>query len=165
MKAQTVLPAERMKMREAHLAPLAPSAVKIPRALASFISNCTAPSTRPARAEILRKEGEQRYDDARCWKVENATLHGFRSTFTDWVAECASLPEEVQISVGADGPERHRSRLPTDRLLQPPSGSDERLAGLPGRIATALLGRDRRKLVMVTLRRSPPMINAGTKQF
>lgn len=28
-------------------------------------------------------------------KVGNATVHGFRSTFTDWVAECTNVPKEV----------------------------------------------------------------------
>lgn len=28
-------------------------------------------------------------------KIGNATVHGFRSTFTDWVAECTNVPKEV----------------------------------------------------------------------
>jgi integrase len=28
-------------------------------------------------------------------KIKNATVHGFRSTFTDRVAECTSVPKEV----------------------------------------------------------------------
>jgi integrase len=36
-------------------------------------------------------------------KIENATVHGFRSTFTDWVAECTNVPREV-----ADKARAHR---------------------------------------------------------
>jgi integrase len=28
-------------------------------------------------------------------KITDATVHGFRSTFTDWVAECTNVPKEV----------------------------------------------------------------------
>jgi integrase len=28
-------------------------------------------------------------------KIENATVHGFRSSFRDWVGECTSFPREV----------------------------------------------------------------------
>jgi len=28
-------------------------------------------------------------------KISSATVHGFRSTFTDWVAECTDTPKEV----------------------------------------------------------------------
>jgi integrase len=28
-------------------------------------------------------------------KIENATVHGFRSSFRDWAAECTSFPNEV----------------------------------------------------------------------
>lgn len=28
-------------------------------------------------------------------KVKDATVHGLRSTFTDWVAECTNVPKEV----------------------------------------------------------------------
>ena len=28
-------------------------------------------------------------------KIEDATVHGFRSTFRDWAAECTNFPNEV----------------------------------------------------------------------
>ena len=28
-------------------------------------------------------------------KIENATVHGFRSAFRDWAAECTNFPNEV----------------------------------------------------------------------
>jgi integrase len=28
-------------------------------------------------------------------KIENATVHGFRSSFRDWAAECTNFPNEV----------------------------------------------------------------------
>ncbi len=93
------IPAARMKAREAHAVPLSPAAVALVRRL---------------RAERLALEGE--IDDhallftytgkspisdmtilkvLRDMQLADVTVHGFRSTFTDWAAECTDFPKEV----------------------------------------------------------------------
>lgn len=93
------IPASRMKMKEAHVVPLAPAAVELLRTL---------------RERHIALNGEANHEDLlfsfsgkkpisdmtmlkvlRDMKVDTATVHGFRSTFTDWVAECTDVPKEV----------------------------------------------------------------------
>lgn len=93
------IPAERMKMKEAHLVPLSSPAVALLRRL---------------REECLALEGEVREDRLvfthsgvkpisdmtmlkvlRDMKIAVATVHGFRSCFTDWAAECTDTPKEI----------------------------------------------------------------------
>jgi integrase len=31
----------------------------------------------------------------RCMKIDRVTVHGFRSAFRDWAAECTNFPNEV----------------------------------------------------------------------
>ena len=98
-KATWSIPASRMKMKEAHVVPLAPAAVKLLRALRQrhlelhgavkpesllFSSRRDKPISDMTMLKVLRD-----------MKVEDATVHGFRSTFTDWVAECTDVPKEV----------------------------------------------------------------------
>ena len=44
--------------------------------------------------------------------ASDCTIHGFRSSFRDWAAECTSFPNHVvRDGAGAFNPERSRSRL------------------------------------------------------
>ena len=93
------IPGARMKMKEAHVVPLAPAAVSLLRALrkthrelhgkvdpGSLLFSCTTgkPISDMTMLKVLRD-----------MKVGDATVHGFRSTFADWVAECTNVPKEV----------------------------------------------------------------------
>ena len=93
------IPAARMKMKEVHDIPLAPAAVQLLRRLRDdhvrlhgaakppnllFSFNGTKPISDVTMLKAMRD-----------MKVEDATVHGFRSSFTDWVAECTSVPKEV----------------------------------------------------------------------
>ena len=88
-----------MKMKEPHVVPLSAAAVKILRELRKrhialhgevapehlmFSLTKGKPISYMTMLKVLRD-----------MKVENATVHGFRSTFTDWVAECTNVPKEV----------------------------------------------------------------------
>lgn len=93
------IPAARMKMKEAHVVPLAPAAVALLRRLHS---------------EELALEGEVRGDQLifthygaraisdvtmlkvlRDMGIEGITVHGFRSSFADWAAEQTNVAKEV----------------------------------------------------------------------
>jgi integrase len=93
------IPAARMKMKEAHVVPLTAPAV----ALLSRM-----------RAERIALDGKVRGDQfvftasgatpisdmtilkvLRDMKFATVTVHGFRSSFTDWAAECTDVPKEI----------------------------------------------------------------------
>ena len=86
------VPPERMKGGKEHRVPLAPRALKIvkdmrTRTNGEFVfpgGNPGRPLSDKALAKTLRR-----------LKVENATVHGFRSCFRDWCAERTSFPSEV----------------------------------------------------------------------
>lgn len=87
------LPAERMKAREPHQVPLTRQAMKILirrwrlRSSSSgfiFTNDGRKPLTDMTVAKTLKAAG-----------VEGVTVHGFRSTFTDWAAEKTDFPKEV----------------------------------------------------------------------
>jgi integrase len=97
--AKWSIPADRMKMKEAHVVPLSASAIALLTRL---------------HAERLVLDGEVRADqfvfsytrkkpisDMTMLKVlrdmglAGVTVHGFRSSFTDWAAECTEFPKEV----------------------------------------------------------------------
>ena len=89
------LPAERMKGRVPHRVPLSEAALTVldQANLLRDGSRLVFPSpTRPGRplsdmalSKLLRTTG----------LAERATVHGFRSTFRDWAAECTSAPHAV----------------------------------------------------------------------
>jgi integrase len=98
-KAVWSIPAARMKMKEAHVVPLAPAAVKLLRALRQRHLELHG-KVKP-ESLLFSFTGEKPISDMtmlkvlRDMKIGNATVHGFRSTFTDWVAECTNVPKEV----------------------------------------------------------------------
>ncbi len=93
------IPATRMKMKEPHLVPLAPPAVKLLRAIRQ--RNLELHGKVPPDSLLFTFSRGKPISDMtmlkvlRDMKAENATVHGFRSTFTDWVAECTNVPKEV----------------------------------------------------------------------
>lgn len=87
------IPAERMKAREPHQVPLTPQAMNIlERRLKLrtdsseyvFTNDGKKPLTDMAVSKALKGAG-----------VDGFTVHGFRSTFTDWAAEKTDFPKEV----------------------------------------------------------------------
>lgn len=87
-----IIPPERMKMRKEHRIPLTESAVEVLRYMLQFKNSEYVfpgqkrgkPLSNMAMAELLKG-----------MKLENATVHGFRSTFRDWAGDKTSEPREV----------------------------------------------------------------------
>lgn len=87
------IPAERMKMRETHVVPLSAPAVALLRSMWEQRTSDTG--------LIFSRTGEKPISDVTMNKVlrddgiPSATVHGFRSSFTDWAAEMTDFPKEV----------------------------------------------------------------------
>jgi len=87
------VPAERMKAGNAHVVPLSDAALDVLKRAKPFrspVSDLVFPGQKPRQQlsdmtllKILRDKGA------------DATVHGFRSSFRDWVAEETSYPGEV----------------------------------------------------------------------
>lgn len=87
------IPAARMKMRQPHVVPLSAEAVAIlqrrrPLRIADdglvFSTRGKKPLSDMTMTKVLRDLG-----------IEKVTVHGFRSSFTDWAAERTEFPKEV----------------------------------------------------------------------
>lgn len=93
------IPAARMKMKEPHVIPLAPSAVSLMRRLASeriAFDGKVAPDAlvfTHARGKAISDMTMVKV--LRDIKLTGITVHGFRSTFTDWAAEQTEFPKEI----------------------------------------------------------------------
>jgi integrase len=88
-KGLWTVPAGRMKAGREHRVPLSPQALVVVKAQASgpFVfggGREGAPLSNMAMLELLRRMGR-----------DDLTVHGFRSTFRDWAAECTAYPGEV----------------------------------------------------------------------
>ena len=88
-KAIWTIPAARMKAGKEHRVPLSPRAVEILEALKPLGSDWLFPGARGGKLSgmamtmLLRR-----------MKVD-VTVHGFRSAFRDWAAECTGYAHEV----------------------------------------------------------------------
>lgn len=86
------IPAERMKANVAHTVTLAPSAVAILNALGRGEPSdhifpgqkAGAPLSNMSMEMLLRRLGANQF-----------TVHGFRSAFKDWAADCTEFPDEL----------------------------------------------------------------------
>jgi integrase len=91
-RAVWTVPAERMKGGREHRVPLSRRALKIVKAIfearnGDFVfadQNTSKPLSATALSKLLRR-----------MKIENATVHGFRSAFRDWAAECTNFSNEA----------------------------------------------------------------------
>lgn len=92
-RAIWTVPGERMKAREQHVVPLAPSVVALLRTQWSerisddgfvFSNSGKKPISDMTMTKLLRDAG-----------ITGATVHGFRSAFTDWAAETTNVAKEV----------------------------------------------------------------------
>lgn len=85
-----IIPPERMKAGKEHRVPLAPRTVEILKATAELRKSWLFPSagggklSGMAMSMLLRR------------MQVDVTVHGFRSTFRDWAAECTDYAHEVQ---------------------------------------------------------------------
>jgi integrase len=86
-----IVPASRMKAGKEHRVPLSSPALNVLRQMKGltdgefvFPSASGKPLSNMALEMVLRR-----------MKIEDATVHGFRSSFRDWAAECTHFPNEV----------------------------------------------------------------------
>lgn len=93
------IPAARMKMKQPHLVPLSPPALKL---LHRMRAEHAALISRPLDDRLLfTANGRTPISDMtmlkaiRDMKQATITVHGFRSSFADWAAECTSVAKEV----------------------------------------------------------------------
>jgi integrase len=91
-RAIWLVPAERMKAAREHRVPLSPRALRIVTDLGNSRSNdFVFPGEKAGRP----LSGMSLEMVLRRMNIANATVHGFRSTFRDWAAECTNFPNEV----------------------------------------------------------------------
>jgi integrase len=91
-RAIWIVPAERMKAAREHRVPLSSRALAImtyleERRSSDFVfpgERTGGPLSEMSLAMVLRR-----------MKIEGATVHGFRSSFRDWAAECTNFANEV----------------------------------------------------------------------
>ena len=91
-RAVWIVPSQRMKSGREHRVPLSQRALKIVKVMheardGDFVfpgQKPDKPLSATALLVLLRR-----------MKIESATVHGFRSTFRDWAAECTNFPNEV----------------------------------------------------------------------
>jgi integrase len=93
------IPAERMKMQQPHVVPLSAPAVAL---LRRFRREQEALEGRVGATDFLFSfTGRKPISDTTMLKavrdmaVATYTVHGFRSSFADWAAECTNTPKEV----------------------------------------------------------------------
>jgi integrase len=92
LKKTWTIPPERMKAERAHRVPLAPAALQIVQSLLKVTeSDWLLPGVKEgttlsnmAMLELLKRMGRS-----------DITVHGFRSSFRDWAAECTEYQSEV----------------------------------------------------------------------
>jgi integrase len=85
------VPAKRMKASKEHRVPLPQRALKILRDMRGLSSEFVFPGDNPGRP--LGEKALWKVVDR--MKIENITVHGFRSTFRDWAAERTNYPNHV----------------------------------------------------------------------
>lgn len=86
------IPASRMKAHREHRIPLSPTALALLQALPRISGN---PHLFPGQREGRPISGMAMSMLIRRMKVEHVTVHGFRSTFRDWAAECTHHSREA----------------------------------------------------------------------
>ena len=97
--ATWTIPAARMKAGDEHSIPLCPATIAILRRLQRERLELDQPIEGPGL--LFSYSGRQAISDMtilkvlRDMKLRDVTVHGFRSTFTDWAAECTIFPKEI----------------------------------------------------------------------
>lgn len=88
-KAIWTIPAERMKAGKEHRVPLAPRTVEILKAVQPLGNDWLFPATKGGKLSTMAMTMLLRRMKQDC------TVHGFRSSFRDWAAECTGYAHEV----------------------------------------------------------------------
>jgi integrase len=91
-RAIWTVPAERMKAAREHRVPLSPRALRI---VTDLEDSRTGDFVFPGEKAGRPLSGMSLEMVLRRMKIEGATVHGFRSSFRDWAAECTNFPNEV----------------------------------------------------------------------
>lgn len=86
------VPAQRMKAGKAHCVPLSRRALEIVNAL---YETCTGEYVFPGQKPGKSLSGMVLEMVLHRMKIENATVHGFRSTFRDWAGDRTPFPRDV----------------------------------------------------------------------
>ena len=86
------VPASRTKTRKPHIVPLTPGAVAIIEGLPALEGNRFL---FPGMRENRPLSGMSMLMLMRRMNCGDFTVHGFRSSFRDWAAECTSAPREI----------------------------------------------------------------------
>ena len=91
-RAVWTISASRMKAGREHRIPLSRRALKVLKAMHDARNgDFVFPGQKPGKPlSVMTLEMVLRR-----MKIENATVHGFRSAFRDWAAECTNFPNEV----------------------------------------------------------------------
>ena len=89
-KALWTVPAKRMKGGKEHRVPLSPRAIEILESLRPLNASRVFPAESGGKLSDMAMTMLLRRMDSDC------TVHGFRSTFSDWVAECTAYAHEVR---------------------------------------------------------------------
>jgi integrase len=100
-KALWTVPAERMKAGKPHVVPLVPRAVEILKALKE--TSTSAIYVFPSQAKRKPGTPERPLSNMAMLKLlksmlaegEEATVHGFRSSFRDWAGDMTNFPREI----------------------------------------------------------------------
>jgi integrase len=86
------VPADRMKAGREHRVPLSPRAVAILRRLEKLKAGQFVFAGQARNKPLSNTAMEM---ELRRMKIEDATVHGFRSSFRDWAGNVSSFPREV----------------------------------------------------------------------
>lgn len=87
------IPATRMKAKRDHIVPLTKRCIAIIRSIPRLAgSPFVFPGHKPAEKQL---SSMALLMALRRWGHEEITMHGFRSAFRDWAAECTSFPGDV----------------------------------------------------------------------
>lgn len=86
------IPKERMKMKESHRIPLTPRAIEI---LIPLYESRTSHYVFPGQAVGKPLSNMSMAMLLRRMKIEDATVHGFRSSFRDWCGDETNFPREI----------------------------------------------------------------------
>ncbi|HJW78232.1 MAG: tyrosine-type recombinase/integrase [Microvirga sp.] len=86
------VPPERMKGGREHRVPLSERALEI---LDQVETIRTSDYVFPGKLRAAPLSSATMHQVLRRMKIEDATVHGFRSSFRDWAGECTSFPREI----------------------------------------------------------------------
>jgi integrase len=115
------IPATRMKMRQAHAVPLSDAALDVLAAARDAFGDWGHVFKGMSKSKLSDRALETFLH--RTLKIDDASVHGFRSSFRDWCGDCTEFPREVaeaalaHVVVGVEGAYRRGSALEKRRAL------------------------------------------------